>query len=310
MQIVEVSGQEYGEVAKTGFFYDSIIFNELNKDKVDELKFLIFKDSKSCLGLILGIKDRVVKCPFSAPFSMFSHIKDRVSVKQFDEAVQALDNYMAPLFAEARFVLPPIFYAPGDISCVMNAFCRVGFSIETIDLNFQIDLSGFNQEQYIDILYYNAKKNFAQSYKSGLTFEECRSDEEIMEAYRVIAENRFSKGYPLRMTYEQLSDTLKIVGHFVFVVRQGKTAIASAILYRLNEEIAQVIYWGDSPGYSECRPMNFLSYNVVMYCKKIGLHWLDIGPSTENGIPNYGLCDFKQGIGCGISAKLSLMKKY
>ena len=32
---------------------------------------------------------------------------------------------------------------------------------------------------------------------------------------------------------------------------------------------------------------------------------LDIGPSTENGIPNYGLCEFKESIGCSVTMKYS-----
>jgi len=103
---------------------------------------------------------------------------------------------------------------------------------------------------------------------------------------------------------------LKIVKHDVFIVKKDEKTIASAIIYRLNDRIAQVIYWGDVPGYSKCRPMNWLSYQVVTYYKQLGFSWLDIGPATENGVPNYGLCDFKQSIGCETSLKFTLTKKY
>lgn len=39
------------------------------------------------------------------------------------------------------------------------------------------------------------------------------------------------------------------------------------------------------------------------------LKYLDIGPSTENSIPNYGLCDFKESIGCRRSLKYTMVKE-
>ena len=49
--------------------------------------------------------------------------------------------------------------------------------------------------------------------------------------------------------------------------------------------------------------MNCLTYNVFRHYSDAGLRILDIGPSTEDGVPNYGLCEFKENIGCGISLK-------
>jgi hypothetical protein len=310
MQIIEVSEKEYSQLVKPGFFFDSAGFNELNKAKVNELKYLVFKDSKYRLGIVVGVKDCIAKCPFSAPFSSFSHVKDEMSVKQFDECVQTLDEYLLSKVSAARFVLPPMFYVPDDIACLLSAFSRSGFSVTAVDLNFQIDLSQFEVDAYINKLHYNAKKNFLRSCEMGFGFEECRSEEWIKRAYDVIADNRAAKGYPLRMTWDQILNTLKIVKHDVFVVRNGEEDVAAAILYRLNDQVSQVIYWGDKPGFSECRPMNYLSHEVVMHCKKQGVRYLDIGPSTEDGVPNYGLCDFKQSIGCGVSAKLTLTKEY
>jgi hypothetical protein len=233
-----------------------------------------------------------------------------VSVRQLDESVQALDDYLLDKVNAARFVLPPMFYAPDNIACVLNAFYRNGFSIATIDLNFQIDLNSFGIGTYIDVLHYNAKKNFLRSCETDFCFEECRNEDRIKRAYDIIADNRESKGYPLRMTWKQLFDTLKIVRHDVFIVRKDEKDVAAAIIYHLNDQISQVIYWGDRPGFSEHRPMNYLSHEVVTHCKKQGLRYLDIGPSTEDSMPNYGLCDFKQSIGCNVSAKFMLTKEY
>ena len=55
--------------------------------------------------------------------------------------------------------------------------------------------------------------------------------------------------------------------------------------------------------------MNFLAYHVFNFYKKNGIKVIDIGPSTENSIPNHGLCEFKESIGCDISPKHSFCLK-
>jgi len=56
--------------------------------------------------------------------------------------------------------------------------------------------------------------------------------------------------------------------------------------------------------------MNFLSYEVFKYYKENGIEVVDIGPSTEDSIPNHGLCEFKESIGCDLSPKYSFYKKF
>ena len=61
--------------------------------------------------------------------------------------------------------------------------------------------------------------------------------------------------------------------------------------------------------FSEFKTMNFLSYEVFKYYKENGIKVVDIGPSTEDSIPNHGLCEFKESIGCDLSPKYSFYKK-
>ena len=51
--------------------------------------------------------------------------------------------------------------------------------------------------------------------------------------------------------------------------------------------------------------MNYLAFSLFSYYFDKGLRILDIGPSTENGTPNYGLCEFKENIGCSVTLKYS-----
>ena len=51
--------------------------------------------------------------------------------------------------------------------------------------------------------------------------------------------------------------------------------------------------------------MNFLAFKLFEYYAEPKA-FLDIGPSTEKGIPNVGLCNFKESIGCNVTPKFVL----
>ena len=108
------------------------------------------------------------------------------------------------------------------------------------------------------------------------------------------------------MTWDQIQETVKVIKADFFIVQQaaGK-AIAAAMVFHVAEKIVQVVYWGDLPDFAHLKTMNFLSYKVFEYYKSKEIRIIDIGPSTENSIPNFGLCEFKESIGCDITSKFS-----
>ena len=170
-------------------------------------------------------------------------------------------------------------------------------------MNYSFDLKSFDMESYKRIMHYNARKNLKIALKSDNIFGRCETDEEKMEAYDIIKVNREQKGYPLRMTKSQLMETIKVVEHDFFLVKNHNKTIAAAVVYRLNSKVAQVVYWGDVPDVGQYKPINFIAYNLVKYYKELDYEVLDIGISTEKGKPNYGLCSFKESLGCIPSSK-------
>lgn len=309
MNIEEVSKEQYLNMVKHDYIFDAVEFNELNKYKVEEMKYLLFKNIKYRFGLCVGIRDGEVLCPFSAPFGTMVAIRKPVSIKYYDEAIDALDIFVFKNnYKSMRFVLPPMFYDETGISILVNTLYRKGYGVKNIDLNFQFDLKKVCTEMYPDMIPHNGRKNLRIGLDSDLLLKHCETTDEVKKAYNVIAENRESKGYPLRMTLQQVIDTVQIVDHDFFLVMKDGEAIAAALIYYINEDVAQVIYWGDRPGFGNIKPINYLAYQLIHYYGEKGLSYLDIGPSTEGSLPNYGLCDFKESIGCGISSKMMMVK--
>lgn len=183
---------------------------------------------------------------------------------------------------------------------------RVGARILYADLNHQYRLENFlHFEGNLDS---TTRNKFRNSKKVDFIFECLNSNDEwqIHRAYEVIRKNRSSKGFPLRMTLQDVLDTIKVVEADFFVMSYEGLDVAAAQVFHVAEGICQVIYWGDLPEYSHLRVMNYFTYKVFEYYSDKSIRVLDIGPSTEKGIPNYGLCSFKESIGCEVSLKYTL----
>lgn len=290
--------------------YNGADFNELNKDKVESVKYLIFtRKNKNIVGLIGGIANGKFSSPFSAPFGGWSYNKD-MSLTTLGEAHELLENYLAKQnIRYIKIVLPPLFYDETALSLMFNIAYRRSYSLANVDLNYQFNLDNFNAD-YISWVSYNARRNFKIAEESNLTVEKVTSQADIKKAYDIIAQNRAERGFPLKMTFESVQDTIKIVpADFFIVYTKDKVAAASAMLFHVNKEVVQVVYWGHIGEFSPIKPINYLSYHLFDYYKKAGFKYVDIGPSTDGSEPNYGLIEFKDSIGCSVSPKLTFEKK-
>lgn len=312
MRIIEVDEREYKKNISARIVYDSSLFAELNSSKTEEVKYLLFIDKKVRFGLTFGLDKREAKLPFSAPFSMIEPKHSDWRMSQMVNAIENLDQYMMDKgVRRVKWTFPPELYNPSIISSAQNTLYRQGFNIEKIDVNYSFYLPDFDEQKYEDdLVFSNGRKNLRRGLRANLSIHRAKSDEEIHRAYNVIKKNRLAKGFPLKMTLDQVLSTMRIIPHDVFLVFDGEEEIAAAQVFYVTEEVVQVIYWGDVPGFGEKKPINYLAFELLKYYKCAGFTFLDIGPSTENSIPNIGLCEFKQSIGCIANNKLTFVKDY
>ena len=118
-----------------------------------------------------------------------------------------------------------MFYDETGISAFVNTLYRKGYSFKNIDLNFQFDLKKVYSNKYSEMIPHNGRKNLRLGLNSGIVLKHCYTSEEKKNAYDIIAEDRRNKGYPLRMTFQQVIDTVQIVEHDFFIVMNEGTEI-------------------------------------------------------------------------------------
>ena len=301
MDILDVSKEEYRRNVVSPFSkFDTVEFVELNKHKVDEVKYFLLEDNKKRFALVGGIKGDTLKFPFSATFSCFSEITHNNKIVHYHEAVASLINWGKNNNIK-RIVLctPPLFYNQAHITKLQNALICNGFRLLDYDVNFQLEL----EAPYDSLINSDARRNIKIAEKNHLVFEKT---DNLSAVYAVIKQNRKEKGFPLWMSQEDVDNTSKIIKSDYFLVSCGRVYVASAYIQRIKEEIVNVVYWGNLQDYDYVCPMNFLAKNVYEYYqKKKNIKYLSIGTSTLDSIPNFGLCDFKEAIGCESAPKLN-----
>ncbi|WP_293872247.1 hypothetical protein [Flavobacterium sp.] len=309
MEILEVTPEFFdASFPKPNHIFNSGAFSKLNSARFEKVYYLIFRDTKIRLGIIFGLQNQVLLSPFSATFGGFEFVNCDIKLYQIDATLESLFNWASTNgFIGIKIIQPPFFYNEDFSAKVTNCIYRAGFDTQNIELNYHFQTANLNID-YEQKIWYNAKKNLKKATAFGLLFEKLESNQGKL-AYDVIVQNRNERGFPLRLTWEQLLVTATVIPMDFFLIKTTTQTIAAAIVYNIAPSIVRIIYWGDLPQFSEYKTMNFLSFNIFNYYKNQGIETIDIGHSTVYSVPNNGLCEFKESIGCSISLLYEFYKK-
>lgn len=312
--ITRVSAEEYQAlVPDCGVFFNTPAFTELNRSKVDEVCYLIaYRDQSARFGFVGGRVGDELRMPFSAPYAYPVSIHAEPKQEIMDAALAAFERYcLAEGISNVRFGFPPLFYDEDLLSGWISAMYRADYRAENLDLNFSLDLKklDLDAEAYGRLLPEKGRKGLRKAMRSNLEIVRCESEADYAEAYEVICIGHQAKGFPVRMSFEQIMDTLRLVGHDAFIVRKDGTAVVAEILYHITPCIVQGIYTGTHPDYMDCNGMNLLTYHTIRYYAARGFAVLDKATAGKDSIPNYGLCNFKESVGCRRSLKFTFRKE-
>lgn len=301
--MTRVTASEYeGLFAPFCHIYDSADFCELNRHKADSMHYLVVSDTKARFGIVLGERGGRLLSPFSAPFGGFTTNRAQ-RLEGMEAATELLTSYARGLGLTWRITLPPLAYDCTQLSKWANVLGRMGRLLYS-DLNYHMPLHAGTD--YMDIITSGARNKLRGAMRHGMELHKLRGDcrDDIARAYAVIRQNREEHGYPLRMSLDDVVATAPVARADFFVLTHEGTDVAAAQIHNVATGIAQVIYWGDIAAASALHPMNLLAALLYRHYADAGYRMLDIGPSTEDGVPNYGLCAFKEDTGCYVSPKL------
>ena len=267
-------------------------FIKLNKKKVDKIVWLAEDIEKPEIGFVAGIKDNKLLSPFSAPFGGFHFKKENIYSHKIDSFISSLKEYFYSAgFDDLKIVLPPDLYSQTFNAKCVSSFLREGFEMNIPEITGWVSLNDFTGKYKQK----NSREYYRQAIRKGLVFEYSSDEEDKAVIYELIRENRAKFGRPIYMTLNDIYDTSNLwpVDFFKVSTPDGQI-VASAIFYRYHPDIVYAVFWGDNDLGRPMRAMDFLILNLWLYYKEKGFKYIDLGISTENGIPNSGLLRFKE----------------
>lgn len=311
MKATRLQPDEYGKIFTDPLLvYNKVEFSELNRSKCDDLHYVAVTDGNGRVrfGITLGLRDGELRAPFSAPFGCVEETRPQQLLYYID-AIHALRDYAQTCGCHIRLTLPPDIYSTkSQISKQYLAAMSAGAQMLFTDYTYAMPLSrGMDVARMLSP---QSRRKYKASIRAGL---ECRAydasdDGALAEAYRVVTINHESRGYPVHMSFDNLRSTIdRMVRGSVYIVTSNGQPIASAINYHHLSGIVQGVYWGNIPEAAELRPMNNIAVSMSMDFARDGFRWFDLGPSSIDGIPDEGLCLFKESLGFSLFAKPTLL---
>ncbi len=306
MSWVQVLSEEYDKNRphNLGLFH-SAAFNNLNAHKVDKVEYWLYKDNKFRFGIIVGYDGRLIKSPFSSPIGSIECLTESVDIEKLNLAIRELCEIISD---DIKLIVPPAFYNENLVNYSLNSFFNNGFKILYQDINYHFETKDL--DHYTSLIDRSAKKNLNKSLSFNYEFVLCHSLSEKKLCYEIIKQNRLQRGFPLRLSFNDLTAMENLTQVYYNLLKIDGNIVASSISYKVSEKYSIVVYWGNLVEYNHLRPMNLLAFNLFHQMKTEGFTHIDIGHSTENGIPNFGLCKFKENIGCKTSLKYTLLKSH
>jgi len=190
---------------------------------------------------------------------------------------------------EFRFTLPPDLYESRINAKLVSSFWRKGIFPNLPEITQWIDLEKFDGSYP-----QNVRKSLNNCSKRGLSFSFCDSSEDVSSIYEIIRENRMRKERPIYLSLEDLFAVKQLFPVDFGVVKDSYgLIIAGAVVYRPNSSYLYVVFWADSESGRAIHGMDYLAHSLCNYYKSQKFCSLDLGISTEIGIPNDGLLGFK-----------------
>jgi hypothetical protein len=198
----------------------------------------------------------------------------------------------------------PEIYAPEQVAVENDVLSEVGFNLKYKDTTQVLFINGELS------LYPDRKRKIRECVGKNFRFQEL-TIESLPQAYDLFVQSRQSKGYPLTMKLTDFFDEFRKfpLQYKLYGVLDGDHIIAASVVVLVNNQILYYFFSGDDLGYRKYSPTTFLVFNLYHLAVEKSFKFIDLGISTDRGVLNEGLYNFKKSFGAVDSFKLTFEKK-
>ena len=220
-------------------------------------------------------------------------------------SIAEMEELIACIQCPCTIKLAPAAHDIVLFSRSMNALHRAGFMVEHVDLNYERRTLNI---EFTEGLSDGARKKLAKCNRAGFD-SALLNRSEWAKAYNLIAANRERAGRRLSLPFERIVDLEDALPgtHMFFGTFDDKRMVAAAICLRVRPDVLYVYAWGDAEK-NEYAPTVHLCQRIYEEACFMSCRLLDVGISTENGVPNKGLIAYKESLGFLPSVKITMRR--
>ncbi len=176
---------------------------------------------KPSIGLVADIKDENIFAPLSAPFGGFHYKSERIFISEIVHFLNGLKEYIYVKNLKCVFItLPPLIYQKSFNAKVVNSSLCLDYDLLLPDIVSWVNLEEFTGKISCKM----CRINFNKSISYNLTFNIIRNVNEKEAAFKLICENRITRGREIHMTFDELINTNKLwpIDFFLLVIQKVK----------------------------------------------------------------------------------------
>lgn len=245
--------------------------------------------------------------PLRAPFGSY----------QFAPGIKPITMYRFVEFTLARLheqgigqleiTNPPSAYLPGTIDLLTTFVLNQGYEVALAEpgavLHANSDFrAGLNAWE---------RRRLRQAESAGLSFRLVPADQ-LESIYTFILACRMEREYELSIDWETLRKTVEAFPErfILFGVMHQNVTAAASIAINVGNGVLVNFHSAHPRDYDHLSPVVLLVEGMVNYARDNGYRLLDLGTSAIDGSPNFGLLDFKLGLGAMPTTKFSFRKRW
>lgn len=256
-------------------------------------------DHESCILPFKEFKDRIeigFIGPYSLAYAETLSINESAIIKTWQMLIDKFSN------KEIHIRLPPEEYYPKLFVNNFAAITKLNGSVIYSDLNQYLELSGKFELKI--------RRNRIRDLKKSIVSGQVVKQIEIFDAYSIIEKNRIRKNLVPTVKVEKIIHLSKVIPNAInsFGVYERNDLIAASIVYKISNSLAYVFMWGHDPDTENGGlAVTSLCKGLFDYYQNESVEILCLGTSSVRGQVDFGLMDFKKGLGAIISERKVIM---
>lgn len=299
---VRFSSEEHGDswrellqrAHNATLFHDLAFLSYHPRGTFDECHLLFFSGDRLVSALPAAVLEkegaRVLASPYGASWGGLL-LPAGLGARDVYEVVQAMIACARKLdMQRIDITLPPIVYLDRQDQVQEFALIATGFTLQKAEITEIIELRRF-LDTTLSSPY---RRGVRKAGREGVVVKPSRDLESF---HRLLMEDRATKGV---MPTHSLDDLERIRERcpdrmHLFLAKMSGEAVGGALLFSAGKGVVLNMYLCQKEEAREVRVANILMYETATWARDAGYTFLDMGTSSIDMKPNWGLTRFKEG---------------